>query len=611
MRIRKYVSLILSVAIFFGVLTGLKIDVNAASHDAEIEYWKGYSTDYYYNQLTADEKRLYDKLDAACIDCYTNNVDYTNDKAIIVDLTEFSYSDDDVPMINRILTVFESSNLQYFFTVASRLVYDNGTVKAVKLWVIKDFWKPEDRKAAIAEVKEKLEDYLKLVPSDALPEQKEKIIHDEIIKRNHYGSWPDDGEPDVPNVDVTIYAALNGISMCTGHARLFSVLMNKLGFTCLEVQGHHPDENNNSRHAWNQLYIHGNWYIVDTMWDEDENDGIITYGNYNSSEHYYVLDEVYMMYSPVLMYDNMDNGLEYSSPYFDFDGNTYFIVNENSTYSSEKLALCITSETIDRETADHNGKNYRIINSTGAKDTTFAGFVERLYQVALNRKAETGGKDYWCRLVSNQTITGDDCARSFLTSDEFKNRNLSDEEFVKVLYKTFFDRNAEDDPEGFRFWLNSLKTVGKDTVVEGFINSQEWKDLCNSYGVLSDKNSNAQKEPDNVKNFVIRLYIVCLGRNYDEDGLAYWHSLLVNHEISGSQIGIAFFTSQELKDRNLSDEDYVALLYSVLMDRFSDVMGRKYWKDLLATGTSREEILYAFVTSEEFVSLCEQYGIIP
>lgn len=42
----------------------------------------------------------------------------------------------------------------------------------------------------------------------------------------------------------------------------------------------------------------------------------------------------------------------------------------------------------------------------------------------------------------------------FIESPEFKNRNLDDEAYIRVLYKAFFNREA--DPAGLESWKRVL-----------------------------------------------------------------------------------------------------------------------------------------------------------
>ena len=106
-------------------------------------------------------------------------------------------------------------------------------------------------------------------------------------------------------------------------------------------------------------------------------------------------------------------------------------------------------------------------------ETGAAGFVERLYVVALGRPSETTGKSYWISRIKNGTQTGADCARAFLFSDEFKNRNLTPEQFLDVLYLALFDRTPEKD--GKLYWNNEIRNgrITRRKVVECFLNTTE------------------------------------------------------------------------------------------------------------------------------------------
>ena len=240
----------------------------------------------------------------------------------------------------------------------------------------------------------------------------------------------------------------------------------------------------------------------------------------------------------------------------------------------------------------------------------FEDFVERLYVVALNRPSEKEGKDYWCELVGNGTLTGADCARFFLTSPEFKGRGLSDDDFLKVLYSTFFDRKAEDDPDGFNFWMNSLKSVGKDTVVEGFINSPEWCDICATYGVKSGApTAKATKASKNATAFATRLYTECLGREPEEGGLKYWSLGLTNLELTGSQAAHEFFYSKEFNDHGYDNKELITRMYKTFMGREPDTEGLNYWLSNMNNGMTKDQVFNSFVQSQEFTEICASYAI--
>ncbi|MCR5803038.1 MAG: DUF4214 domain-containing protein [Clostridia bacterium] len=249
---------------------------------------------------------------------------------------------------------------------------------------------------------------------------------------------------------------------------------------------------------------------------------------------------------------------------------------------------------------------------TETEEQSFEAFVERLYTVALGRESESEGKAFWCENVKNGSLTGADCAREFLNSAEFKNKNLSDDEFVKVLYSTFFNRDAQDDPDGYSFWLNSLKNEGREKVVDDFINSTEWCNVCASYGVRSGATTaKATQASDNAVDFATRLYTECLGRDPEQEGLNYWSLALTNLEVTGTQAAKEFFYSKEFQDNNYDNEEYLNRLYATFMGRKADESGFTFWLDQLNNGTSRDEVFDSFSTSPEFKEICSDYAILP
>ncbi len=241
---------------------------------------------------------------------------------------------------------------------------------------------------------------------------------------------------------------------------------------------------------------------------------------------------------------------------------------------------------------------------------SFADFVERLYVVALNRPSEPEGKAFWCEHVGNGDLNGAQCANEFLLSKEFNDRKLSNEEFLTVLYKTFFDRDAAADPDGFNFWMNSLKTEGRDKVVDGFINSTEWCNICASYGVKSGATrAKATIASKNATDFATRLYTCCLGRDAESDGLKFWSLGLTNLEVSGYEAAKQFFESAEFNGFKTSDEEYLRRLYTTFMGREADTDGLNYWLNVMKGGMSREQVLIEFAKSKEFSEICNTYAI--
>ena len=241
-------------------------------------------------------------------------------------------------------------------------------------------------------------------------------------------------------------------------------------------------------------------------------------------------------------------------------------------------------------------------------------FVERLYIYVLDREPEQEGLNFWSSELFNFRSTGAEVAQGFIFSAEFENRGTSDEQFLTILYRTFFNREPDD--AGMAFWLGQLSsnTMDRKAVANGFIFSQEWADTCASYGIRSGGNIKAKEtiQPTSATySFVERMYTTALGRDFDSEGREYWAQGLANYNMTGESVGVAFFLSEEMVSYNLSNEEFVNRLYLTFMDRESDPEGAAYWINLLATGTSRETVVYGFTRSAEFIEKCEDARIIP
>jgi len=245
------------------------------------------------------------------------------------------------------------------------------------------------------------------------------------------------------------------------------------------------------------------------------------------------------------------------------------------------------------------------------KDPTFEDFVERLYVVALGRASEKAGKEFWVSKVENGEYNGADCARFFLLdAPEFLNRGLGDSDFLEILYKTFYDRESDED--GKAYWMDRLENgTSRRDVVNDFIESTEWCNICATYGVRSGAQwHKAEFASKNAINFATRLYTCCLGRDPEEKGLEYWSLALTNLEQTGCSAAREFFTSAEFKGLKTSDEEYLKRLYTTFMDREPEASEVAYWAGEIAGGRqTRDSVLAFFGQSEEFTKICKKYGI--
>ncbi len=241
-----------------------------------------------------------------------------------------------------------------------------------------------------------------------------------------------------------------------------------------------------------------------------------------------------------------------------------------------------------------------------ASTSDVTAFVTRFYQHCLGREPETEGLNNWVSSLNNGGKTGDELAQAFIFSDEFQSLNTSDSEFVTILYRAFFDREA--DAGGYNNWIGQLGNgASRLDVLNGFTTAQEFETLCENYGITASSASN----DISVQGFVTRFYQHCLGREPDTGGLNNWVDSLNNGNKTGDELAQAFIFSNEFQNQNTSDSEFVTILYRAFFDREADAAGYNNWMNKLASGTSRSTILAGFTSAQEFITLCEYYGIMP
>jgi len=249
-------------------------------------------------------------------------------------------------------------------------------------------------------------------------------------------------------------------------------------------------------------------------------------------------------------------------------------------------------------------------NITAATNTQdVENFVSRFYTEVLGRTADAAGLADWTnRLVTGESA-GSDVATGFVFSQEFINKNTDDTTFLNILYSAFFNRTA--DAGGLAGWLDQLtQGTSREDVLNGFLYSTEFSNLAAAYGIKAVPDGSSPSTGGSVEEFVSRFYSVVLGRTADAGGLADWVNRLNTKVATGADIATGFVFSAEFDEASKDDVTFLNVLYSAFFNRAADEGGLNGWLSQLEQGTSREDVLNGFLHSDEFVALCDSYGIL-
>ena len=189
-------------------------------------------------------------------------------------------------------------------------------------------------------------------------------------------------------------------------------------------------------------------------------------------------------------------------------------------------------------------------------------------------------------------------------------KDTRNDEYLTILYRTFFDRDPDTD--GWQGWLDALENGATwQDVLNGFVYSQEFAALCDEYCIKAFEEHVPTCQKDSVESFVTRFYELCMDRDPDAAGLDGWTNDLLNQIQTGADVANGFIYSQEFINKNTTNDEYLTILYETFFNRDPDQTGWDVWIAELNSGKDRSYVLDGFLGSQEFINLCEDYGIIP
>ncbi len=252
---------------------------------------------------------------------------------------------------------------------------------------------------------------------------------------------------------------------------------------------------------------------------------------------------------------------------------------------------------------------YTTITVVDEKNESINNFVERLYTKLLGRGSDAKGKaNHVNSLKSGSTAA--EIGAKFVLSTELKNKNLTNREFVKRMYQTFLDRTPSSNE--ITRWAKTLDNgCTYEYILGRFVASAEFKKLVTNYGITAGTYTPTQNrdQNENVTAFVSRMYTKALKRSYDVTGLNNHTGRIINKTHTPADIAKLFFFSTELKNKNLSDEEFVIRLYNALFDRNPDATGKVNWLTKMKNGYTREKVFDGFAASAEFKNLVASFGL--
>ena len=175
---------------------------------------------------------------------------------------------------------------------------------------------------------------------------------------------------------------------------------------------------------------------------------------------------------------------------------TVKIQNLNGASEEKSLSSLVlnAAEPITKKSEEKPGR-VEVINPSDTVDVTIGTAVKaiyineqkareyicRCYRYILGREAGKEELDHWAGQMISGTKTADQIARGFLFSEEFKGKNTSNEDLVRILYKVYLNREA--DPEGLQTWRRKLEEgMTLRELLDIFAKTKEFRDAVSDMG---------------------------------------------------------------------------------------------------------------------------------
>lgn len=222
---------------------------------AEESYWNQFSSTYYYNQLSAQKKRIWDDLDASCMAVLVGNASITAQGwTPEVSITTTISTDD----LTEVANLFTLSHPQYYFIKDIFMIVGDTGVNSVRFTTYEAFVDDSARATATETIKTKIDSWLAEIN---VATDKEKAAHDILCRDLEYNE---------NTYDQSLYSAVNGGTVCTGYSKAFELLMQANGTDAFILTS--------ATHAWDVIYDGSDWVNVDVLWDDQYE---ISYNFYN------------------------------------------------------------------------------------------------------------------------------------------------------------------------------------------------------------------------------------------------------------------------------------------------------------------------------------------
>lgn len=263
--------------------------VEGDTSNFELEQQVGAETEFYFNQLDAYAKVIYQELynhkEELKTGLYTQDFDVTFNSLLHEENGAEILENDFQLAVNAL--VFDKPDI-FFLDITKMYLFTEittfGPKKTYKISIgpnnnIPYLATPFTDKESVDMAEKQINDIIYNIEFPNNTYEQIKVVHDYIIENTEY-----DQTISKPNIYSMYGTLINREAVCEGYAKTFKYIMDKLNIPCIIACGVGQNSKGESEsHAWNYIKLDNKWYAVDTTWDDPV---IIGYGNATNEMRY-------------------------------------------------------------------------------------------------------------------------------------------------------------------------------------------------------------------------------------------------------------------------------------------------------------------------------------
>lgn len=263
-------SVVTSAPVYQGGSSSAATESGPTQSDAELYG----STTFCYDRLPADEKALYDLIDAAAkaycdTDWNFDNKDYTSTDDIAFGVTYSKALTTDQFM----LAVYSyMCDHPMMFWCSNQVRYSNQTETLVALCVDEFYFAAKTRQQAKAAIQSAEAVWTPILEACETDYDKLRVMNDLICVQTSYAYAANGAPASTKDVHGITGVVTNGLAVCDGYSHTLQYMLNKQGIDTACVSGMAYSNSTPAQplgaHMWNAVKLDGKYYLVDVTWND-------------------------------------------------------------------------------------------------------------------------------------------------------------------------------------------------------------------------------------------------------------------------------------------------------------------------------------------------------